>query len=59
LIWGKGSWFCVVQKVSLLLPGQVTDVPADAVHRQDAFLGIGLGETLEAAHELPPGEAEL
>jgi hypothetical protein len=47
----------IIQEVALLLPGQVPDVPADAVHRQEAFTGILLPDTVDRAQELTAGEA--
>src|SRR6185503_14083676 len=41
-----------VQEVSLLLPRQVPNVPADAIHGQDAFAGILIPHAFDCAQEL-------
>src|SRR5262249_46479935 len=47
------------EPVSLLLPRQVSDIPADAIHREDTAAGIRLGEARKAALELATGKTQL
>lgn len=48
-----------VEPVPLLLPGEVADVPGDAVHRRDPPGRVNAGDALEAAPELAVREPEL
>ena len=47
------------EEISLFLPCQVPDVPADAVHRKEAFAGVFVCDAFYPAHEFAAGEAEL
>jgi len=47
------------QEVALLLPRQVTDIPADGVHRHQATAGVLLGHAAHRAHEFRAREPQL
>lgn len=47
------------EEVTLFLPRQMTDVPTDAIHRQEAFAGVVITDAFDRAHEFTAGKAEL
>ena len=47
------------EEITLFLPRQMTDVPTDAVHRQQALARICVGDAFDRAHEFTAGETEL
>ena len=47
------------QEIVLLLPGEMADVPADALHRRNAPPGIRIVHALQRALELTAREPQL
>jgi hypothetical protein len=48
-----------MEKVPLLLPGQVSDVPADAVHGKETFSGVCVTDASDGTQEFASGEPQL
>jgi hypothetical protein len=47
------------QEVTLLLPGQMPYIPADAVHGLETLAGLRLSQTNQGPLELTSGKAQL
>lgn len=48
-----------IEEVPLFLPGEMSDVPTQGVHRQNPLHCVFGGDPPNSPHELPSGEAQL
>src|SRR5262245_24755787 len=58
-LWQKHLILPAPQPVTLLLPGQVADIPADAIHWREASTCVGVAQPFECAPEFAARKAQL